>query len=808
MGHQLSRPPTDVVASRKSQLAHNTKSKSKSSQYQRRSQAAAELELQREQQQRERQREQARYSLQIAEGGEAATSTGTVEEVRQIIIKIQLAEMQIGNGNATGEEQEQQLQLEQQQQELALVEGAAASGATTVADTLNANEQIVNVTLGAAIAGGAAAATVAGGNGTGAGPKTTSGAGAALRTAGSSTEAPKTNIERQLVVVNNNNLAGSVASASAAVKTLQLHEVNDDAIDDDDDESEIATSSLLRRRRSSSAEGVEYCEVLEPPPVNEMLSSEAQRRAQGKHITVRPSALITIIIPSSSIYRAIIYQLALLSIYLALNSGNSCCRNRSSRSSKTNSLNTMTTSLPEAAATATGGSTSKRRCCKCKCIDALRGLRGMMEFSNSNSNANAAAIKDKKESTRSSKTRSNADRRSTPPTLSASTAASTGAAALRRPMQRQRNSVAVAEPSQLAIWARPANAHGDVIIRISSQPQPQFVMETQAPNSCTVCTSSNSNSNTATPLVTMVVAAPPPATPAPPADAANVLPPMPVEAPRPVSVAASGPYGVGVTVHSQIDFMHCLVPDLEKIINSNFYFGKMDRYEAERLLEGKPEGTFLLRDSAQEEFLFSVTFRKYGRSLHARIEQSGHKFSFDCHDPCVFSALTVTGLLEHYKDPSCVMFFEPCLTMPLHRRQTFSLQQLARATIVSNTTYDGINQLELPGQLKSYLKEYHYKQKLRDVDSAGDGDADDDDDDEAVNIRVSYVQHSDVVAQLRDCTGQRQRQHRQRQQHRHQQLQQQLFRLPNRMAAAFGRMSANLNCYQPVATTSQQQRNN
>lgn len=52
----------------------------------------------------------------------------------------------------------------------------------------------------------------------------------------------------------------------------------------------------------------------------------------------------------------------------------------------------------------------------------------------------------------------------------------------------------------------------------------------------------------------------------------------------------------------------------------------MDRYEAERLLENKPEGTFLLRDSAQEEFLFSVSFRKYGRSLHARIEQFNHKF--------------------------------------------------------------------------------------------------------------------------------------------------------------------------------------
>lgn len=60
-------------------------------------------------------------------------------------------------------------------------------------------------------------------------------------------------------------------------------------------------------------------------------------------------------------------------------------------------------------------------------------------------------------------------------------------------------------------------------------------------------------------------------------------------------------------------------------------------------------GTFLLRDSAQEEYLFSVSFRKYGRSLHARIEQFNHRFSFDSHDPGVYSSSTVTGLLEHYK---------------------------------------------------------------------------------------------------------------------------------------------------------------
>ncbi|XP_011642867.1 uncharacterized protein LOC105430837 isoform X2 [Pogonomyrmex barbatus] len=165
--------------------------------------------------------------------------------------------------------------------------------------------------------------------------------------------------------------------------------------------------------------------------------------------------------------------------------------------------------------------------------------------------------------------------------------------------------------------------------------------------------------------------------------------------------------------HTQVDYVHCLVPDLRSITACSFYWGKMDRYEAERLLEGKQEGTFLLRDSAQEEFLFSVSFRKYGRSLHARIEQWNHKFSFDSHDPGVYASETVCGLIEHYKDPSCCMFFEPMLTIPLHRNFTFPLQHLCRAVITTRTTYDGINKLQLPKTLKSYLKEYHYKQRVR-----------------------------------------------------------------------------------------------
>ncbi|XP_071080155.1 suppressor of cytokine signaling 5-like isoform X1 [Haliotis cracherodii] len=165
--------------------------------------------------------------------------------------------------------------------------------------------------------------------------------------------------------------------------------------------------------------------------------------------------------------------------------------------------------------------------------------------------------------------------------------------------------------------------------------------------------------------------------------------------------------------HSQVEYIHCLVPDLVNISCCSFYWGVMDRYEAEALLENKPEGTFLLRDSAQEDFLFSVSFRRYNRSLHARIEQWNHLFSFDAHDPAVFACDSVVGLIEHYKDPECCMFFEPMLTLPLNRTSCFPLKHLCRSQICNNISYDDVNVLPLPSSLKEYLKYYHYKQKVR-----------------------------------------------------------------------------------------------
>ncbi|XP_056463955.1 suppressor of cytokine signaling 4 [Gadus chalcogrammus] len=154
---------------------------------------------------------------------------------------------------------------------------------------------------------------------------------------------------------------------------------------------------------------------------------------------------------------------------------------------------------------------------------------------------------------------------------------------------------------------------------------------------------------------------------------------------------------------------YILVPDLLQINNSPCYWGVLNRFEAEALLEGQPEGTFLLRDSAQDEFLFSVSFRRYSRSLHARIEQSDKRFSFDGRDPCMYRDPSVTGLLRHYSDPASCLYFEPLLSRPLSRTFPFSLQHLCRAVVCSCTTYQGVQGLPLPPQLRDFLGQYHFK---------------------------------------------------------------------------------------------------
>ena len=73
-----------------------------------------------------------------------------------------------------------------------------------------------------------------------------------------------------------------------------------------------------------------------------------------------------------------------------------------------------------------------------------------------------------------------------------------------------------------------------------------------------------------------------------------------------------------------------------------------------------------------------------------------------------------TYSLKSYKDPASCMFFEPMLCHPINRKNPFSLQSLSRAAICDTlTNYSDVDTLELPKSLKGFLKEYHYRHRLR-----------------------------------------------------------------------------------------------
>ncbi|KAL0602424.1 Suppressor of cytokine signaling 4 [Plecturocebus cupreus] len=68
--------------------------------------------------------------------------------------------------------------------------------------------------------------------------------------------------------------------------------------------------------------------------------------------------------------------------------------------------------------------------------------------------------------------------------------------------------------------------------------------------------------------------------------------------------------------HTQIDYVHCLVPDLLQINNNPCYWGVMDKYAAEALLEGKPEESRCCRPRLECNGMISAhyNFRLSGSS--------------------------------------------------------------------------------------------------------------------------------------------------------------------------------------------------
>lgn len=183
---------------------------------------------------------------------------------------------------------------------------------------------------------------------------------------------------------------------------------------------------------------------------------------------------------------------------------------------------------------------------------------------------------------------------------------------------------------------------------------------------------------------------------------------------------------------TQEDFDRLCVA-VNNLHTSGWYHGAMTYTEAKRKLRHSNPGTFLVRDSSDPNYLFTLSVRTSRGTTSVRIEYENGKFTLDSEEALRRSAPSfdcVVKLLNHYmaaaKPPKQIdtngnngqlVWLEPSgrrdteakIKQPL-RSTVGSLQHLTRCALNRYVKPTGLETLPLPGKLIGYLREYPYDQ--------------------------------------------------------------------------------------------------
>lgn len=162
---------------------------------------------------------------------------------------------------------------------------------------------------------------------------------------------------------------------------------------------------------------------------------------------------------------------------------------------------------------------------------------------------------------------------------------------------------------------------------------------------------------------------------------------------------------------------------LRDLAQYGWYWGPMTRLEAEERLTGSSDGTFLVRDSSDDRYLLSLSFRSQGKTLHTRIEFCNGHFSFYSFPDSENEGYTsVAELIQRSMQYSSVGVFcfsrartmgSPAvpvrLLKPLSRfSQLRSLQHYCRFVIRQAIRFDSIRRLPLPRHVHTFLEQSQF----------------------------------------------------------------------------------------------------